>query len=1108
MSTKQDASGSATPARGSALSAESAPTPAVSTNAPRLLREPTITGSDSQSATLAVTPGTWSGTPSTYTYTWQDCNGLTGCVSISPASANGTRYELRASDVGHTVRVKVQAMNSAGRTTVITPTTAVILPLAPINAGILPGISGAAQEGQLLTASTGSWTGSPTAYAYQWERCGSSCSAIPDATSSSYMLQSADVGATIEVSVTAGNSGGYATATSSSTPTVVSLPPVNTVAPAISGTAQEGQTLTASTGTWSNSPSGYAYQWQDCISAGAGCSDITGATSPTYTIQPPDVGYAIIVIVTAQNAQGGSSAMSSPTTAVQAATVSSGSCSGSEMCVSLPELSSSFVTGLGTQDAYGFTAQMAQPSGGPSVYSRIQALDPSAWRTFGQDSYNDEYTSQVSPVDYYTTNSGSRMLNAWDFRSLDEQLSEAPASASKEVTQEIPYPLYDCYSGSWTSSGGCTAAGGLVDPTYGAAAAFYADLVRYFRTGVLVSGSGSTTYTSSSLTDSSRTFTSSDNGDCVTATVINGNGFPDWVTGTVSSGSGHTLQLTGNWSTSESYATLSGISIPSATPASGAAYNLASCTAPGDLAGGAGASAANPWPLPPSVGNVQYFEIGNEPDLSNYNLAPASTQAVNIPSAPTLTAVNSANGSLSAGSTYTYSLESDGIQAGGVYCASTSNHLCQGWSTPGSTASVTLPTGSTACGGSTCNAVQISWSEPAAVNDTTPYGYEIFGRTSGTQLGVADVGRDASGCPSACSWTDTGSVTPSGAVNSVNDALGGGNVITPGVYVQEWNVIAPAMRAIDPSIGLNGPTEANTSGYGSPSVDVNCVTTNGPSSACANGDPGYSISTDYIPTLIKYANPQPTVITFHGYGTAVSDTPEANNFTSITSYEIANYDSTDKAAIDAANIPVWIDENNYNASSAAPNSYRSETQLGAAWLTDNMIQWAQADPGEIQNMLQWAANSANPSYQLFSTSTLAGNTSCIPQPTCQNLTASEPNLEYWAITKINNLLAGGGKLVTITNVPTGFKALAVQTTPTKLVVLLVNIQQGSDNGNGAPGNLDIQIAGAGITNTQQTTINANTSMTNGPTTTNLGAQSNTNITSTGYEIDLLTYTLQ
>jgi hypothetical protein len=33
-------------------------------------------------------------------------------------------------------------------------------------------------------------------------------------------------------------------------------------------------------------------------------------------------------------------------------------------------------------------------------------------------------------------------------------------------------------------------------------------------------------------------------------------------------------------------------------------------------------------------------------------------------------------------------------------------------------------------------------------------------------------------------------------------------------------------------------------------------------------------------------------------------------------------------------------------------------------------------------------------------------------------------------------------------------------------------------------------------------------MTNGPTTTNLGAQSNTNITSTGYEIDLLTYTLQ
>jgi hypothetical protein len=93
--------------------------------------------------------------------------------------------------------------------------------------------------------------------------------------------------------------------------------PANTAPPAISGTPQEGQVLTATTGTWSNGPTSYAYQWQDC--SASGCSNIAGATSSSYTLQASDVGNTVDVVVTATNAGGSSSATSAQTSAVTAA---------------------------------------------------------------------------------------------------------------------------------------------------------------------------------------------------------------------------------------------------------------------------------------------------------------------------------------------------------------------------------------------------------------------------------------------------------------------------------------------------------------------------------------------------------------------------------------------------------------------------------------------------------------------------------------------------------------------------------------------------------------------------------------------------------------------
>lgn len=65
--------------------------------------------------------------------------------------------------------------------------------------------------------------------------------------------------------------------------------PVNTVAPAISGTQHVGQVLTTTNGTWTDdgSPT-FTYQWQRDNSGGGVYSDITGATSSTYTLAAPD----------------------------------------------------------------------------------------------------------------------------------------------------------------------------------------------------------------------------------------------------------------------------------------------------------------------------------------------------------------------------------------------------------------------------------------------------------------------------------------------------------------------------------------------------------------------------------------------------------------------------------------------------------------------------------------------------------------------------------------------------------------------------------------------------------------------------------------------------
>jgi CHRD domain len=95
---------------------------------------------------------------------------------------------------------------------------------------------------------------------------------------------------------------------------VAASPPVNSALPAISGTAQLGQTLTAANGTWGGvAPMTFGYQWQSCDSSGSSCGAIASATDQNYVASSGDVGKTIRVAVTATNSDGSSQALSAAT---------------------------------------------------------------------------------------------------------------------------------------------------------------------------------------------------------------------------------------------------------------------------------------------------------------------------------------------------------------------------------------------------------------------------------------------------------------------------------------------------------------------------------------------------------------------------------------------------------------------------------------------------------------------------------------------------------------------------------------------------------------------------------------------------------------------------
>jgi hypothetical protein len=123
------------------------------------------------------------------------------------------------------MRVRVTAVNASGATNARSAPTAVVTAggAAPRNTG-RPTVDGTARVGQELSASEGTWTGNPTSFAFQWQRCdidAITCFDVTGATGRSYGVRLADLGFRLRVEVTARNSEGTGTAVSGVTAVVV-----------------------------------------------------------------------------------------------------------------------------------------------------------------------------------------------------------------------------------------------------------------------------------------------------------------------------------------------------------------------------------------------------------------------------------------------------------------------------------------------------------------------------------------------------------------------------------------------------------------------------------------------------------------------------------------------------------------------------------------------------------------------------------------------------------------------------------------------------------------------------------------------------------------------
>ena len=211
------------------------------------------------------------------------------------------------------------------------------------------------------------------------------------------------------------------------TVTITPQSPTNNTLPVVSGTPTVGQTLSSTSGTWNGYPAPtFGYQWVRGAS-----TNISGATSSSYTLVDADYNNTVKCTVTATNSAGSASATSAATATV------AGSVPGA------PTIGTA--TAGNTQASVAFTAPAS--TGGPSITSYTATSSPGGFTASGAS----------SPL----TVTGLTNGTAYTFTvTATNSIGTGPASAASNSVTPVANPTIEYLVVSGGGGGGSNAAGG------------------------------------------------------------------------------------------------------------------------------------------------------------------------------------------------------------------------------------------------------------------------------------------------------------------------------------------------------------------------------------------------------------------------------------------------------------------------------------------------------------------------------------------------------------------------------------------------------------------------------------------------------------------------